>query len=187
MKSIIDKLTQIVEEAKTGTPEPLNAVDLGNIFKVSSPVFKLNFPPETPQIVLGHYLALDKGKLKFETLVDVTNLYDDTILFFTDRHKIELAYILYGMAIQRETNHGQTKIVQRYLTQCAISGTTYREYHENCHNHVSGTWEINDVMTRLPFITYNDIDELAKEAIQYFEEHPEDYHDGPNSNPGTTA
>ena len=173
MNSLLEKMAEIAKQAQGQKDAP--QVNMDELFKLNCPVFKLNFPPETPQILLGHYLIHDLSEKleKLKGLANLSNLNDNTILFFTNRHIIELSFICYGIA---EELHDVVPIatVATYISKCLKQVNRYREYKDSCLANMNEG--MASLMILLPFITYKDIDDLSKEAIEYFEKHPEKYH-----------
>lgn len=178
MKTMLDKLIDAVRQHTPMDlpidkikPKPMTEeeqkIDTNNFFKVNCPVVKVNFKPETPQIVLGAYMVeCDHEDMveKIKEKADLENLNDHTMLIFNDRHKTELSLILYGISIGVELMDPY-KEIEIFFNKCAVSGITYGEYKDRCKD--LGTDYTEKLMTILPFITYKDIDDLCGEAIEY--------------------
>ena len=170
-------------ESKENKKDVPDQIDMNTLFKLNCPVAKVNFDLDTPQVILGMYLMVS---LNYDTEVyekvckmAITNkLRDNTMLVFNDRHKAELSMIIYGMLMtdfkSPETLLKAAKVASRFFRHSMQSGILYCEFIKSIKNldftslPTKQSRYAKQYMQILPFVTFKDLDDLCREAIDYF-------------------
>lgn len=162
-------------------------------FKLKAPVKKINLDVNQPNTIVGLWLLADESSLDLlKEKADMTDTDDNTIIAFTNQHIIELSNIIYGMSLLFVENNilpkeDLYKFISGYLTlfnQISTYGI-YKEnlrisgYTESERNIFFGKNRLNgkvakdkfiDVLKYIIFVSYADLDEIAKKAIEEFKE-----------------
>lgn len=173
-------------------------------FKLSCPVKKINLSLETPGAVCGMWLLTSKDGLKQlkdtvkDDMDDVTN---DTFLFFTNQHIVEMCNILHGMLeITKSMKYTLEESIQtalRSFIQKLSTPDTYNCYKNNINEIVQNAMYvalfkdtnpnpaevmyklITEIMYYIPFVSYNNLDDLAQKGIDEFNQNqPKESKDG---------
>jgi hypothetical protein len=155
--------------------------ELKNQIMMQCPVHKINLSIETPQAIAGMYILgqLDP-KPMIKEAADLSDLTDDTILFFNDRHKSEVCQIIYGMlSILKEQGKIDTNGAIEFVSFIvSLSPCTYKVLKDTVEDlvrrNISGVSDL--ILTNILyaidniwFVPYNKIDEMAQEAINEFQ------------------
>ena len=178
---------KIEDILKMGTESDPNYDEIMETFKLSCPVKKINVDFETPAAVAGMWLMSSNEAInELKELADLDSLNDNTFLFFTNQHILELSNILNGMIFlleQREAANDDTRIhaIKRLIDLCTLPHM-YKEYKLEIKSITSmilstgwceyrkATEKIANIMELLPFISYKDIDDIASKAIKEFKD-----------------
>ena len=155
-------------------------------FRLGSPVKKINLKIEEPNCIVGMY-CISSDKINLKNLADMSNLDDDTLLFFTNQHIVELAKILYGMLLLIIENKGTDSsniysIISSYINYCK-EVNTYYNYKKFCKSIPERYFNLIDsntkaeiverfinILNTIIFLPYNELDNLAQAAIKEFKE-----------------
>ena len=162
-------------------------------FRLKAPVKKFNLDVNQPNTIVGLWLLADEGSLDLlKSKADITDVNDNTILAFTNQHILELSNIIYGMSLLFVEN-GLLPKEDLYKFICGYLNlfnnvTTYGLYKENLRlagyteserniffnknraNCKAAKDKFIEVLKYIIFISYNDLDEIAKKAITEFQE-----------------
>ena len=159
--------------------------------KFSCPVHKVNYTNTNRGCITGAWLlAIPDAMEKLNDKADLKDLTQDTILFFEDRHIMELGAIMYGMAIVMEDNDclfekPAIDEVCKYISFCRTL-PLYRKYLEYCHKYSSIALIVKDplkknsfarfgeIMKIIPFISYGALDEFIQDAYDRYKAHQEE-------------
>ena len=197
MDNILNKIMDMAKMEGIDFKDP-NYDEVTESFNLKCPVKKINFKNESPSFIAGMWLisspnGLDKAKEK----ADISDLDDNTLLFFENRHVVEIGQVMYGMlsmakgskvvfkeGIELEDVFNIViKLMNGWRQIC-----TYEEYKElyhsivikNIHKSYPTVCKESELATRirvkiqkiydiLPFISYNELDNIAKTAIEDYE------------------
>ena len=155
-------------------------------FKVSCPVKIINIDLETPEAVVGMYLLTWEEAINYiKEKAEIAELKDNSLLFFTNQHIVELSTVLNGMLYLLKmqnliADENITKAIKRFINICK-DPLYYTEYKQSLREWKTNTIftdpkksseicnKIIDIMELLPFISYNTLDEIAKMGIDEFQ------------------
>ena len=161
-----------------------NAYDkLMENFKVSCPVKKINLTEDSPAGIAGMCLLTAKDFINLiKEKADLSDLDDNTILFFTNQHLVEMANVIYGMLKVIEMCDGlqegaiyeaPAKFIQLFrepisykkFKQKIYSIGIFIRFKEFC-KYIDIQDKIRDILLYLPFVSYSDLDEIAIAGIE---------------------
>lgn len=159
---------------------------LMNSIQVVCPVYKLNLDNNTKQYVLGLYLmCFDENHI--ETILKDKAMMDDvknsTILFFDKHHIIELCNLFHGIFsilidrkyISKEMENSYIASIASFINSPMVYND-YLNYCDNIYNTLTKNYSVMDeiairiktIMKYICFVSYSDLDELVKEAIDEY-------------------
>ena len=163
-----------------------NFDELMKNFRLTCPGKKINLKLEEPNCIAGMY-CLSSNEIDLKSIADISDINDDTLLFFTNQHIVELSKILYGMLLLIAENKGILKediypIISAYINQCK-DVHTYFNYKKFCESITSRYFNLTnssisneviskfvDILIIIIFVPYNELDNIAKAAIKEFKE-----------------
>ena len=174
---------------KMGMENDPNYDEMMEMIKVSCPVKKINIDIETPGGIIGMFLLSEEDPISLlESKADLEDLNDNTILFFTNQHIVELSNIINGMLglmklsnIITNDDDSIHKAIIQFINLCK-NPIDYNTYKRNVRNwrlclYFKNFYASEDIINRiinildiLPFISYNNLDEIAKESISNVED-----------------
>ena len=160
---------------------------------ISTPVKKINLSESNPHSVAGMYiLSTENGLERIKSKADMSDVNSDTILFFANQHIVELIDFLNGMWILVENikyidKDRRINGIRRYMNLLQ-SNPTYGEYCQYCKRlttHFESNFNVSEKMKKvyetienitlyLPFISYNELDEIVRDGIEDFKSRVED-------------
>lgn len=202
-KNFIEELFKMAKDGSTTEGEDPNYDAVMETFKVACPVKKINLAMEEPNFINGMFLMSSADSLDtLKEKADLSNLTDDTILFFTNQHIVELAHIFNGMLYLIEYNNliikgKRNKIIIRFINELkkAITYHKYVEMAETILRWVDAVYteylefeaykemlnRIGEILKLIPFVSYSTLDEIAEMAIKTYKEKMGDINNGDNS------
>lgn len=151
--------------------------------KVGCPVHKINFTTEHPNALAGMYLLTLKDPISYiNEIVDLEDVNDDTLLFFEPRHVVECCQLIYGCLSVLNDMHLLKYGINFCIYHIIENLLTRPIFYKDLLNAVSVKWlfeydsenaKIVDkifshIMKNIWFISYNDIDNIAYQAIEDF-------------------
>lgn len=161
-------------------------------FRLKAPVKKFNLDINQPNTIVGLWLLADENSLELlKSKADIADVNDNTILAFTNQHILELSNIIYGMSLLFVENgllpkEDLYKFICGYLNlfnnistyglykeNLRLSGYTESEkniFFSNRSNGKTAKDKFIEIMKYIIFVSYNDLDEIAKKAISEFQE-----------------
>ena len=160
-----------------GNKDDPNYDEIMNKFIIQCPVNKINLKLEHPNAIAGMYvLASDEAYKRFESKAMLNDLDENTLLFFSDRHIAEMCEFMHGMCsllimnkLMKESE--EISSVRNFINICK-GAPRYGNY---LHTVESDNYGINkamtkfgDILKKLPFISYAEIDNLAADGIENF-------------------
>ena len=163
-----------------------NYNDLLKKIKVGSPVHKINFSIENQNAVVGMFLiSLSDVNTYLEKFADHDDLNEDTLLVFESRHVIECCQIIYGClhilqdinALVYSNNFIINDIIKTLLTTPIVYKKALTELNRIARSSVKRDGSENSkkvyealkyILQNIWFVPYNNIDEIANEAIEEF-------------------
>ena len=161
-----------------------NFDELMKNFKLTCPVKKINLKVDEPNCIAGMWL-ISSDDIDMKSKADMDNLEDNTILYFTNQHIVELAKILFGMLILITQNkiikqEDVYPIITEYMS-FVKSINTYNRYKKMCSDIVNKWFNLKssnattnflakfiEILELMIFMPYNELDNLAQEAIDNF-------------------
>lgn len=167
-----------------------NYDELMKNFKLTCPVKKINLVLEEPNCIAGMYCMASKD-VDIKSKADLNNVNDNTLLFFTNQHIVELAKFMYGMMLLIAENNGVAKesiisIIAEYCNECRQI-IPYYKYKKYCNDIINKYFNLTksgltakvlskftDIMETMIFIPYNTLDELAQTGISEFKKNMEE-------------
>ena len=174
---------------KMGMADDPNYDEVMNAIKVSCPVKKINIDVQTPGGVIGMFLLTDPNAIELlKEKADLEDLGENTILFFTNQHLVELSNIINGMLSLLEfskvintDNNTVHRSVMEFINVCKypVDYHTYKNQLKTWRttiefkNFFSSTDMVNkilDILEIIPFISYNNLDEIASKSIEEFKD-----------------
>ena len=187
-KNLIEELLSMgTDNGNQGDP---NYDEIMKNFKVSCPVKKINLTMEEPNFINGMYLIAEANSVKrLKEKADLSNLNDDTLLFFTNQHIVELANVFNGILYMLEVNNlmnseKRTEIVIFFISRIK-NVITYKNYKTIAETILSVTHaidleklnslkelieKVSEIMKLIPFVSYSTLDEIAQTAINSYKE-----------------
>ena len=178
---------------KIGMNDDPNYDELMNAIKVSCPVKKININVQTPGGVIGMFLLTDPNAIELlKEKADLDDLNENTILFFNNQHLVELSNIINGMLSLLESSHvinTTNNTVHRSVMEFINLCKNPIDYH--VYKNKLKTWrttiefknffastdivdKIISILEIIPFISYNNLDEIASKSIEEFKDKVED-------------
>lgn len=142
-------------------------------FSIVCPVFKLNLKDNNNRIAGMYLVANDNCEKLIEEYADKLNLDDDTILYFTQRHSIEVFSILAGVfELTKLDIEKYMEIFSDNLTK--FQSVSYKKLKKSTKDFLKDV-ENKDLMNRLElilnniwFFPYDKIDTLIRLGIDEF-------------------
>ena len=202
-KNFIEELFKMAKDGSTTEGEDPNYDAVMETFKVACPVKKINLAMEEPNFINGMFLMASADSLDtLKEKADLSNLTDDTILFFTNQHIVELAHIFNGILYLIENNNliikgKRNNIIIRFINKLkkAITYHEYVEMAETILRWVDAVYteylefeaykemlnRIGEILKLIPFVSYSTLDEIAEIAIKTYKEKMGDNNNGDNS------
>ena len=198
-KNFIEKLFNMAKD-NAGEDDPNYDTIMEN-FKVACPVKKINLSMEEPNFINGMFLISSVDAINtLKEKADLSNLNDDTLLFFTNQHIVEIAHILNGMLYVLEAtkimdNKFRMSILIHFINDLKKI-ITYQKYIENTESLLK-RWEdlrpeardvlseiskkVSEILKLIPFVSYSTLDDIAKTAIESYKKSLEKKDDTNNS------
>lgn len=203
-KNFIEELFEMAKNGSTTEGEDPNYDAIMETFKVACPVKKINLAMEEPNFINGMFLMASADSLNIlKEKADLSNLTDDTILFFTNQHIVELAHIFNGILYLIENNNliikgKRNEIIIRFINELkkAITYHKYVEMAETILRWVDAAVDIKylefesykemidrigEILKLIPFVSYSTLDEIAVTAIKTYKEKMGDISNGDSS------
>ena len=202
-KNFIEELFKMAKDGSTTEGEDPNYDAIMETFKVACPVKKINLAMEEPNFINGMFLMASADSLNIlKEKADLSNLTDDTILFFTNQHIVELAHIFNGILYLIENSNliikgKRNKIIIRFINELkkAITYHKYVEMAETILRWVDAVDikylefeaykemlnRIGEILKLIPFVSYSTLDEIAEIAIKKKKKKMGDNNNGDNS------
>ncbi len=167
-----------------------NFDELMKNFKLNCPVKKINLTVEEPNCIGGMYI-ISTDKLDLESLADMKDVEDNTLLFFTNQHVVELAKLFYGMLLLIAENKIVKKediftIIVEYMNFIR-NICTYDKYKNEITSIINRYFNIvnsnattnflskfYNILNTIIFIPYNELDKIAQTAIDEFKKNMEE-------------
>lgn len=198
-KNFIEKLFNMAKD-NAGEDDPNYDTIMEN-FKVACPVKKINLSMEEPNFINGMFLISSVDAINtLKEKADLSNLNDDTLLFFTNQHIVEIAHILNGMLYVLEMakimdNKFRMSILIHFINDLKKI-VSYQRYIEITESLLK-IWEdlrpeardtlseiskkVSEVLKLIPFVSYSTLDDIAKTAIESYKKSLEKKDDTNNS------
>lgn len=158
--------------------------EIMNKFKLSCPVKKINMTLEQPNCIAGMWLiSKENSEKEVQEKADFSDLTDDTILFFTNQHIVEICNILYGMlSLFKQNNiiteHDVDKCIRDLINFCHSVPSYFmlKEYVDQIPNKyldflkcpIALLSKFCNIMKDIWFVPYNELDKFAQEGIDSF-------------------
>lgn len=202
-KNFIEELFKMAKDGSATEGEDPNYDAVMETFKVACPVKKINLAMEEPNFINGMFLMASADSLNIlKEKADLSNLTDDTILFFTNQHIVELAHIFNGILYLIENSNliikgKRNEIIIRFINELkkAITYHKYVEMAETILRWVDAVDikylefesykemidRIGEILKLIPFVSYSTLDEIAEIAIKTYKEKMGDINNGDNS------
>ena len=159
-------------------------------FKVACPVKKINLSMEEPNFINGMFLISSADAINtLKEKADLSNLNDDTLLFFTNQHIVEIAHILNGMLYVLEMSkimdskfrmsilihfiNDLKKIVsyQKYIEITESLLKIWEDLRPEARDTLSEiSKKVSEVLKLIPFVSYSTLDDIAKTAIESYKD-----------------
>ena len=169
---------------KIAVKDDPNYDEVMNQFKVSCPVKKINISEETPGAIAGMFiLTSENGVELLKEKADLSDLEDTTILFFTNQHLVEMCNVIYGISVaingvpKDDSEKAKSmNAIYTFIDGCSTP-ITYYHYKKliiNVHSDIVYTGyykyykireKIIEILRCIPFVSYNNLDEIAKSAL----------------------
>ena len=151
--------------------------------KVGCPIHKINLTVEHPNALAGMYLLTLKDPISYiDKIVDFEEVNDDTLLFFEPRHVVECCQVIYGCLSVLDNMHLLKYSINYCIENIIKSLLTRPIFYKDFLNAVSVKWLheydsesaklvdkfFSHIMKNIWFVSYNDIDNMAHQAIEDF-------------------
>jgi hypothetical protein len=186
-----DRLNGLSEEDKAMNEQIMKTLDT---LRVQCPVHKLNLNDDNKQAIAGRYLLtfVDVEEI-LSPLAQMSDVTDDTILFFDNRHVAETIQLFYGMSgilvdtrfVSKETQKKFiADVVELMSTNRIMTYKQLKNSMDTIHANsfaAKGIKEITmknlkTIMRLIWFVPYAKIDGIADQIIeQYRKAHPDEF------------
>ena len=169
----------------------LNDLFMSSGFKLANPVKKLNYKDNAKALIGFYLLSIDNYQEVIEDSIDKSNIDENTILFFEQRHIFDIGSILLGLF---ECVHNIFPKFDVYSTTREIlshisSPVVYKKLMFNTNLTIITIGIPNDelrarvlyIVSNIFFIGYAEIDNLIQKAVDVFKKEGEDGSNTDNS------
>ena len=174
---------------KMGLENDPNYDEIMNSFRVSCPVKKINIDVQSPGGIIGMALITNPNIIEIlKDKADLDDLQDNTILFFTNQHIVELTNIINGilelLKLNNKITNDESDIHNTILKFIALlhNPIDYKTYKNRLHDFITSVYfknyntflEISEfiikILELLPFLSYHELDLIAEESISEFKD-----------------